>query len=289
MDVTIVIPVFNRAHCLLRTLQSIPATYPIIVVDNGSSDASAALAEDYCRQRSGAVFAVEHTEGAAAARNRGLALCTTEWVYFFDSDDEFTALPQLPDSALVEALDVVCFPVNMVVDGRARVRDYRPTADAAYHVLSSMLGTQSMIFRTTWLQGIGGWDAHCRIWDDWELGLRVLLSSPRLQWVSREPQHRIYVHDDSLTGPSYAARWERIRNALVRAYDDVGRKGDKRTLSALDLRVSIVCGQLRREGAPAAAEAIRPLQQQSSWQTRLVERYVLHGGRGAWRLALLLL
>lgn len=306
MQVTIVIPVYNRAEYLLRTLQSVPADYPLIVVDNGSTDGSVALARDFCSQRPGAIFAEESESGAPAARNRGLALCQTEWVYFFDSDDEFTSLPEIPESPenleipdnpensepplSSVPLDLICFPVRMIVDGKERTRDYRPTADAATHILTAMLSTQSMLFRTEWLRSIGGWDNRCRIWNDWELGLRALLHRPRLQWISiDEPRHRIYVHPDSITGPSYSARSEAIRGTLAVAYADAREAGDERTLRALDLRTHIVCGRLRREGAPEAAASLRPLLQRSTWLGRCLELYVVLGGRGAWRLALAIL
>lgn len=294
MQVTIVIPVYNRAEYLLRTLQSVPADYPLIVVDNGSTDGSVALARDFCSQRPGAIFAEESESGAPAARNRALALCQTEWVYFFDSDDEFTSLPEIPEAPetpapppLPPALDLICFPVRMIVDGKERTRDYRPTADAATHVLTAMLSTQSMLFRTAWLRGIGGWDNRCRIWNDWELGLRALLHRPRLQWISiDEPRHRIYVHPDSITGPSYSARSESIRGTLAVAYADALQTADERVLRALDLRTHIVCGRLRREGAPEAAASLRPLLQRSTWLGRCLEHYVAFGGHGAWRMAL---
>lgn len=315
MQVTIVIPVYNRAEYLLRTLQSVPADYPLIVVDNGSTDGSVALARDFCSQRPGAIFAEESESGAPAARNRGLALCQTEWVYFFDSDDEFTSLPEIPEApenppppespefpktpespeypeapAPSAALDLICFPVRMIVDGKERTRDYRPTADAATHILTAMLSTQSMLFRTEWLRSIGGWDNRCRIWNDWELGLRALLHRPRLQWISMdEPRHRIYVHPDSITGPSYSARSEAIRGTLAVAYADARQAADERVLRALDLRTHIVCGRLRREGAPEAAASLRPLLLRSTWLGRCLELYVVLGGRGAWRMALAIL
>lgn len=311
MQITIVIPVFNRAACLLRTLQSVPADYPLIVVDNGSNDGSAAMAEDFCRHRPGALFASEPTPGAPAARNRGLALCQTEWVYFFDSDDEFTAFPcgispassPLPadreksaaegappsSEESAESLDMLCFPVRMVVDGKESVRDYRPTADAATHILSAMLSTQSMVFRTAWLRSIGGWDNRCRIWNDWELGLRALLHHPRLQWIGAgHPCHRIYVHADSITGPSYGARWQRIVATLTIVREQILSAGDRRALRAFRLRCHIVSGHLLREGHGEGAEAVRALAD-SSLTGRLLQCYTAHGGRGAWRIALALI
>lgn len=291
MDLTIVIPIYNRADCLLTTLDSIPTTYPLILVDNGSTDASLQVAEGYLQRRSAdpaaapAICVTETTPGAAAARNRGLAFCTTEWVYFFDSDDLFTPLPDVDALCSTAELDMVCFPVRMIVDGRATVRAYRPTASVCDHILSTMLGTQSMIFRTEWLRDIGGWDNRCRIWDDWELGIRALLHRPRLRWITGTVCHRIYVHDDSLTGPSFGARWEYILAALRVVRDEVMASADAAALRAFSLRCYIVSGMLRREGCHEAAAAIRRLASPSLFG-RCLETYQTHGGRGAWRIAL---
>lgn len=287
MQVTIIIPVYNRADYLLRTLQTLPTDVPLIVVDNGSTDGTSQLAADFCSHHPMATFVSEPVKGAPAARNRGLELVETEWVYFFDSDDEFTSLPEIPQHPeSPAALDLLCMPVTMIVDGRQRVRDYRPTADAATHVITGMLSTQSMIFRTEWLRSIGGWDNRCRIWNDWELGLRALLHRPRLQWITDEPRHRIYVHDDSITGPSFSTRWEAIRDTLAIAYDEARQAGDRRVLRALDYRLAIVCGTLRRQNATAAADALRRLMARPDHTLRLFEWSVAHGLRGAWRLAL---
>lgn len=312
MDVTIVIPVYNRAKFLLRTLQTIPVTIPLIIVDNGSTDESVQIAENYKAQRmaqpeaASVTLATEGQSGAAAARNHGLSLVTTEWVYFFDSDDVFTSLPEIPQSsaipdapASIAPLDLICFPVCMIVNGKERVRTYRPIDDPATHILNSMLSTQSMLFRTEWLRSIGGWDNRCRIWNDWELGLRALLHRPRLLWITDQARHHIYVHDDSITGPSYSARSEAILNTMRLVYDQVQKEvcdsslssgvslvAGRRVMRALDLRTHIVCGKLRREGASEAAVGLRSIVSRSTLLGRCLECYVALGGRGAWRIAL---
>lgn len=298
MEVTIVIPVYNRVGFLEETLRSIPVCYPLIVVDNASTDGTLTLAERLCCERnmqSGAAMSMvisETERGAAAARNCGLAHCTTEWIYFFDSDDVFTGLPDM--SVLfretADLLDMVCFPVRMIVNGRERVRDFTPNSDAATHILNSMLNTISMLFRTEWLRSIGGWDNRCRIWDDWELGLRALLHHPRLQWVTEQAYHHVNFHDDSITGPSFRARSQVILEALKVACDDVSRFGDCRTRRALDLRIYIVCGQLRREGLSREITAqFLSLITHPTWIGRCIEQYVSIGGRGAWRIAIALI
>ena len=92
--VAVVVPVFNRAHCILATLDSILAQTlrpaQVIVVDNGSTDQSKAVVEAWMQQQKPhceLLLLSEACRGASAARNRGLQAVTTEWVSFFDSDD----------------------------------------------------------------------------------------------------------------------------------------------------------------------------------------------------------
>jgi hypothetical protein len=91
---SVVVPVFNRAQLLPLTLASLLAqTRPadeILVVDDGSSDNSSAIAESF---GSSVRVIRQANQGPAVARNRGLAEAQGEWVHFFDSDD--LALPNL--------------------------------------------------------------------------------------------------------------------------------------------------------------------------------------------------
>ncbi|MDG4575518.1 MAG: glycosyltransferase [Defluviicoccus sp.] len=85
--VSVVIPAYNAADDLPRCLaalkgQSLPATdYQVIVVDDGSSDATVAAARPF------AVDLVEQdNRGAPAARNAGIAIARGTWVAFTDAD-----------------------------------------------------------------------------------------------------------------------------------------------------------------------------------------------------------
>lgn len=284
-NVTIVVPVHNREGYLQHVLKAIPEEYPLIVVDNASTDASLAVAQQICQTRAHAIVTTEAEPGAAAARNRGLALCKTPWVYFFDSDDDFTGLPHIGNDKA--EYDMVCIPTRMVVDGKERIRDYRPTSSIPVQILTAMLSTQAMIFRTDWLRAIGGWDNRCRVWDDWELGIRSLLHQPRLKWDTQVAYHHIYVHADSITGTSYSERAEGIAQCMRIAYDNITAARNEQALKALDLRCSIVCGTLRKEGNPKAARNMRQLIKRPTLFGTILEWYTALGGRGAWRIALL--
>ncbi|MFN2531856.1 MAG: glycosyltransferase family 2 protein [Pyrinomonadaceae bacterium] len=85
--VSIIIPTFNRATCVLHAIESAQAqNYPakeIIVVDDGSCDDTA--------QRVSGVEGIEYlyqpNQGHGAARNRGLRAAQGEYIASLDSDD----------------------------------------------------------------------------------------------------------------------------------------------------------------------------------------------------------
>jgi len=84
LDVTVVIPVRDRAELLGRCLVALGGRYPTVVVDDGSRDraAVASVAAEH-----GAVLVRRSVNGGpAAARNTGLAHVKTELVAFVDSD-----------------------------------------------------------------------------------------------------------------------------------------------------------------------------------------------------------
>jgi len=91
---TVVIPLYNKASHILRTLSSITwQKYPaieIIVVDDGSTDNSALLVEK--SGISSLRLIKQKNQGVSAARNRGIAEARYEYIAFLDADDEWLPL-----------------------------------------------------------------------------------------------------------------------------------------------------------------------------------------------------
>ena len=109
---TIVIPVYNVEKYLNRCLESILIqewkNYDIILVDDGSTDLSPQICDDYVKSYD--FISVIHKEngGLSDARNTGLSQAKGEYVYFPDSDDWIE-----PDTfiALAEALESQKFDI----------------------------------------------------------------------------------------------------------------------------------------------------------------------------------
>jgi hypothetical protein len=89
VKVSVVTPLYNKAATIVRTIESVRAQthadFEMIIVDDGSTDRSGELARQIKDPR---IRVISQTNaGVSAARNRGIAEATTEWVAFLDGDD----------------------------------------------------------------------------------------------------------------------------------------------------------------------------------------------------------
>lgn len=90
-NVSIVIPIYNTAHYLRRCIESVLAQtmsqIEVILVDDGSTDLSGRIADDYAAQDSRITVIHKSNAGLSAARNDGVAAATADYILFLDSDD----------------------------------------------------------------------------------------------------------------------------------------------------------------------------------------------------------
>lgn len=93
--VSIIMPVYNKEKYLEKTLDSVLAQsfqdYELIVINDGSTDSSGAIAEEYAsRDKRIRVLSVPNG-GVSQARNIGMQAASGAWIQFLDGDD--TILP----------------------------------------------------------------------------------------------------------------------------------------------------------------------------------------------------
>ena len=89
---SIIIPTYNRAWILGKTLQQIQSQsftdWELIVVDDGSTDTTKELVLQFSRQDTRIKYIYQPNARQAAARQKGLENATGTWVTYIDSDDE---------------------------------------------------------------------------------------------------------------------------------------------------------------------------------------------------------
>jgi len=290
---SIIVPYKNRATLLPRTLKSLANQHfrpvEVLLVDNGSSDDSPLLCEEFKKKAACADFRVRllscPTGGVCRARNCGLAAAVGEYAYFFDSDDEMSPrFLQDVQAVLSEKPEVVAARTTMVFEnGAKKVRKVYKNSGVSDQILTAMLSTQSFVVKRDFLQRIGGWNEALPKWNDWELGVRMLCARPAMKWLSGT-YHLIYQHPDSLTGRSLADTYALIRPALV-AVSALSSLSPM-DIRALNYRKTALAAQLARAEKSAEAKALWQEVTSCGRDTllRFLYIYTLWGGRGGWWL-----
>jgi len=114
--VSVIIPAFNSAQFITECLSSVAdqegdIPLEIIVVDDGSSDDT----RNRVRAFGGVRLIEQDNAGPSAARNRGIAAATGEFIAFLDSDDLWTE-----DKLAVQMAIFACHPEVAMVVGNSR-------------------------------------------------------------------------------------------------------------------------------------------------------------------------
>jgi glycosyltransferase involved in cell wall biosynthesis len=89
--VSVIVPTYNRAYCICRAIDSVRAqthsNWEILIVDDGSSDDTAALIASKYRDDPRVRYLYQANTGVSAARNAGIRESQGDYVAFLDSDD----------------------------------------------------------------------------------------------------------------------------------------------------------------------------------------------------------
>ena len=117
--VSVIIPVYNTQfwlrECLDSVLRQTLGDFEVICVDDGSTDRSASILQEYAKKDARFRIIFQENQGQSAARNAGLKAARGEYIYFLDSDDYIE--PDLLETACRELdnknLDIVLFDTHI--------------------------------------------------------------------------------------------------------------------------------------------------------------------------------
>lgn len=93
MQVTVLMPIYNAERFLHESIASLLVQtsndWKLICIDDGSTDSSKAIVEEYCKKDSRIKLICQENAGPAVARARAIEIADTEYVSILDSDDAY--------------------------------------------------------------------------------------------------------------------------------------------------------------------------------------------------------
>ena len=133
MRLTIILTVYNKEPFLRRALDALlnqvgtnDGDYEVLAVNDGSTDGSEAILEDYARRDSRVRILTQQNQGLSMARNNGADAAYGEYVWFVDADDTYSLKAvSLICNAIDSKPDVI--PIYARTDGIEMVRNAIPT------------------------------------------------------------------------------------------------------------------------------------------------------------------
>lgn len=203
-QVSVIVPIYNTEKYLKRCVDSIiNQTYPnleMILVDDGSTDDSGKLCDEYAKQDARIRVIHQKNGGPSTARNAGLDICNGEYIAFVDSDDllrpdfveKMVQAAQNQDAEIVQCRTYAFKDVLKVDNDKVRTE---------YDNTSTLLTGEKMCYKLLY-------DANA---SDWTCVFTKLYRRDMFSQL-RFPQGRMLSED---TAVAYLLYWEAKRVVLL--------------------------------------------------------------------------
>ena len=188
MDISVIIPTFNREKKLCRALDSVIAQtvqpIEVIVVDDGSTDLTVAAIRNRYQD---VVYIYQDNHGVSSARNKGIKAARGDWLALLDSDDEW--LPyKLAEQARALSLeqDLKVCHTNEIWIYRDRRRNpmhkHEKFGGWIYKKCLPLcvISPSSVLIHRSVFESIGYFDEELPACEDYDLWLRMCASYPVL-------------------------------------------------------------------------------------------------------------
>ena len=186
--ISICIPAYRAEKYLLETLESIGSQsfqdWEIIVTEDGSSDRTEAIVEEFAKSVSQTVRYTRHdpNRGLPETRNAGFAHAKGEWLAIVDADDLWTAnhLSSLVATQKASNADIVFSSCDIfesatgeVTETRGCTPDYAADPGPPLFLGKLVIQPSTVLFNRNLVAKVGGFSKDFPICNDLEFWLRL--------------------------------------------------------------------------------------------------------------------
>ncbi len=197
VKVSVIIPAYNGDRYLAAAIDSILAqTYrdlEIIVVDDGSTDNTPQVAQQYGTAVHAVQYVSQANQGVAASRNLGMAKARGDYIAFLDQDDVFLPHKLSSQVGMLEQDDNLGI-VNsgwQITDQQGHIKaavqpwQQIPDLTAANLIIWKPVFLGAMLFRRSWLERVSGFDTSLEQTPDVDLVMRLAMLDCPAAWLEQ--------------------------------------------------------------------------------------------------------
>jgi glycosyltransferase involved in cell wall biosynthesis len=247
---SVIIPAFNRGHCMQRALQSVlmqrQHDLEVIIGDDASTDETISNALDFLPEVRAVRLSVNC--GAAAARNAAMKEARGEFLAFLDSDDEW--LPGKLERQLLYLREhpecLVCATGHLLAsrDGSRiefpgqNLSDWR----RALHSAQSFHGASTPVVHRSVLESVGFQDEELRVLEDWDWMLRIA----QKHTIHVLPEMLTVIHENAPSDPDHTVR--SMEHFLAKHREEFLRDGEAHARNVISQHEENTARTLLRHG-----------------------------------------
>ena len=241
-QVSVIIPTYNRAHILMRAVDSVLAQtfqqIEILVIDDGSTDNTPEMLNAY----GGRIRVLSQENGGVSlARNVGIQAASGQFIAFLDSDDAWmpdklerqvaalTAQPQLP----------LCHTEEIWIRNGVRVNPKKKHRKRGGYIFPyclplCVISPSSSILRRELLDEVGLFDEHLPACEDYDLWLRIT-HTHEVVFLEEPLLVKYGGHDDQLSRKYWGIDRFRVQ-ALVKLLETAALTDEQRRQTCRELQ-----------------------------------------------------
>lgn len=228
MKLSIIVPAYNAEGCLRTCLEGLLAQdvedFEIIIVNDGSTDGTAAIIAEYCTQYPSIFKAIQLSNGGQGrARNFALREAKGEYIGFADADDRTdpSMFSKMLKKAKEEDADIVICDFFRVDESGTHYEK----AALQNHPLSAAGAVWNKIFRTSAVKGVrfaeGLW------YEDLAFSAKMLLKSKKTVYIDEALYYYICGHTSTMTNQNSEKNLD-----IIKVCDDIKAFAAKYSLPA---------------------------------------------------------